>query len=54
MTNEDVLQNTLNIVIERLAKQCMSYETEIANLNAQIIILSSQLNTEKVKSEPEN
>jgi prefoldin subunit 5 len=43
MTNEDLLQKTLNITIERLGRQAISYEAEIANLNSQIIILSSQI-----------
>jgi len=43
MTNEDLLQKTLNTTIERLGRQAISYEAEIANLNSQIVILSSQI-----------
>jgi hypothetical protein len=43
MINEQVLQQTLNVTLDRFSKQTMSYEVEIANLNAQIIILNSQL-----------
>lgn len=42
MTNEEVLQRTLSTTLERIAKQTMSYETEIANLNAQLILMASQ------------
>jgi prefoldin subunit 5 len=44
MTNEELLQKTLNATIERLGRQAMNYEAEIANLNSQIVILSSQVN----------
>jgi prefoldin subunit 5 len=43
MTNEELLQKTLNSTIERLGKQSMNYEVEIANLNSQIILLASQV-----------
>ena len=43
MIDEDVLQKTLSSTIERLGKQAIGYETEIANLNAQIIILNNQI-----------
>jgi prefoldin subunit 5 len=43
MTNEDLLQKTLNATIERLGRQAINYEAEIANLNSQIAILSSQV-----------
>jgi prefoldin subunit 5 len=43
MTNEELLQKTLNATIERLGRQAMNYEAEIANLNSQIVILSSQV-----------
>lgn len=42
MNNEDLLQTTLSATIDRLAKQTKMYETEIANLNAQIIVLTEQ------------
>lgn len=44
MTNEELLQETLNATIQRLGKQATVYEAEIANLNAQIIILGKQIN----------
>ena len=43
MTNEDLLQKVLNSTIERFGRQTISYEAEIANLNSQIVILSSQI-----------
>lgn len=43
MENTEVLQRTLNATIERMGRQAMNYESEIANLNAQIVILQSQL-----------
>ena len=43
MTNEELLQSTLNATIERMGKQATSYEAEIANLNAQIILLNNRL-----------
>jgi predicted RNase H-like nuclease (RuvC/YqgF family) len=43
MNNEEVLQKTLSATLERLGKQATAYEVEIANLNAQIIMLNSQL-----------
>ena len=43
MTNEEVLQRTLIATISRLSKQAQSYEEEIANLNAQIIMLGDKV-----------
>jgi uncharacterized coiled-coil protein SlyX len=43
MTNEELLQKTLNATIERLGRQAINYEAEIANLNSQVVILSSQI-----------
>lgn len=43
MTNEEILQRTLNATLDRLGKQATAYEVEIANLNAQLIVLNSQL-----------
>ena len=43
MTNEELLQKTLNSTVERLGRQSMNYEAEIANLNSQIILLASQV-----------
>ena len=48
MNNEELLQKVLNSTIERMGRQAIAYEAEIANLSSQIIILSSQL--EEVKS----
>lgn len=54
MTNEELLQKVLNSTIERFGKQTINYEAEIANLNSQIIILSSQIEEIKnaVKEKP--
>jgi uncharacterized coiled-coil protein SlyX len=43
MTNEEILQKTLNSTLERMGKQAATYEAEIANLNAQLILLASRL-----------
>lgn len=43
MTNEELLQKVLNSTIERFGRQSVNYEAEIANLNSQIVILSSQI-----------
>jgi prefoldin subunit 5 len=43
MTNEDLLQKTLNTTIERLGRQSINYEAEIANLNSQIFILNDKI-----------
>jgi len=43
MNNEELLQEVINITLERFGKQSMMYETEIANLNAKVIILNSQI-----------
>ena len=42
MTNEELLQKTLNATIERFGRQAMSYEADIANLNSQIIMLNEK------------
>lgn len=54
MTNEELLQKVLNTTIERLGRQAISYEAEIANLNSQVAILSSQIEelNEKSKERP--
>lgn len=51
MTNEKLLEKVLAITIERFAKQATTYETEIANLNAQVIVLSSQIEILNKKAE---
>lgn len=51
MTNEELLQSILNITIDRMAKQAAKYETEIANLNAQIFMLTDQTNSEDANTE---
>lgn len=58
MTNEEILQRTLNATLERLGKQATAYEVEIANLNAQAIVLNSQIELlakqlEEKKNKPE-
>lgn len=54
MTNEELLQKILNNTIERLGRQAINYEAEIANLNSQILILNSQIEelNEKAKEKP--
>lgn len=51
MTNEELLQKTLNATIERLGRMAINYEAEIANLSSQIIILSSQIDEIKAKAQ---
>jgi uncharacterized coiled-coil protein SlyX len=43
MTNEEILQKTLNSTLERMGKQAATYEAEIANFNAQLMLLASRL-----------
>jgi prefoldin subunit 5 len=43
MTNEELLQKVLNNTIERIGRQAIAYEAEIANLSSQITILNSQI-----------
>ena len=43
MNNEELLQKVLNTTIERLGRQTINYEAEIANLNSQILILSDKI-----------
>ena len=43
MTNEELLQQVLNITLERLGKRASAYESEIANLHAQILVLNSKV-----------
>jgi hypothetical protein len=50
MTNEEILQKTLSATLERLGKQATAYEVEIANLNAQIVLLNSQVASLSKKS----
>jgi uncharacterized coiled-coil protein SlyX len=54
MTNEDLLQKVLNTTIERIGRQAVAYEAEIANLSSQIIILNSQIEeiNSSVKEKP--
>ena len=54
MTNEELLQKILNTTIERLGRQAINYEAEIANLNSQVLILSAQIEelNEKSKERP--
>jgi predicted nucleic acid-binding Zn-ribbon protein len=50
MTNEQVLQETLSNTLQRIGKKTVEYESEIANLSAQVIILTSQINELNEKS----
>jgi hypothetical protein len=43
MTNEELLQKILNNTIERIGRQAINYEAEIANLASQVMILTSQV-----------
>lgn len=54
MTNEELLQKVLNSTIERLGRQAINYEAEIANLSSQVLILSAQIEelNEKSKDKP--
>lgn len=50
MTNEQILQETLSNTLQRIGKKTVEYESEIANLSAQIIILNNQINELNEKS----
>jgi hypothetical protein len=50
MTNEQVLQETLSHTLQRIGKKTVEYESEIANLSAQIIILNNQITELNEKS----
>lgn len=54
MTNEQILQESLNNTIQRMGKKTIEYEAEIVNLNAEILILNSRINelNEKTKEKP--
>jgi prefoldin subunit 5 len=54
MNNEELLQRVLNSTIERISRQAVTYEAEIANLSSQIMVLSSQIEEIKnpVKEKP--
>ena len=43
MIDGELVQNVLNVTIERMGKQTIFYEAEIANLNAQIISLNKRI-----------
>lgn len=54
MTNEEMLQNVINTLIERMGRQTVTYESEIANLNAQVSLHQArvdELNVELQKVE---
>lgn len=53
MTNEELLQQVLNSTVDRLGKQAVYYEAEIAKLNSQIIILNKQIENLSQPSQPE-
>ena len=44
MTNEQLLQETLSATFQRIGKKVIEYEAEVANLNAQILLLNNQIN----------
>jgi uncharacterized coiled-coil protein SlyX len=44
MTNEELIQNVLNMTIDRIGKQTVAHESEIANLNAQLLVLNDKVN----------
>jgi uncharacterized coiled-coil protein SlyX len=43
MNNEELLQQLLNSTVDRLGKQAVYYEAQIAKLHSQIILLTKQL-----------
>lgn len=53
MENQELLQQVLNSTLERMARQSMNYEAEIANLNAQIILLKNQVDELQKPTTPE-
>ena len=54
MTNEELLQQILNSTIERIGRQTVQYEAEIANLSSQVLILNNQVKeiSEAAKEKP--
>ena len=54
MTNEELLQQILNSTIERIGRQTVQYEAEIANLSSQVLILNGQMKeiSEAAKEKP--
>ncbi len=54
MTNEELLQQILNSTIERIGRQTVQYEAEIANLSSQVLILNGQIKeiSEAAKEKP--
>jgi cell division protein FtsB len=56
MTNEELLQKILNNTIERIGRQAINYEAEIANLTSQVMILTAQVeelsDSTKIKAKP--
>jgi hypothetical protein len=55
MNDEELLQQVLNMTIERFGKQAKNYEAEIANLHAQILVLSNKaegMSKTKTKAAP--
>jgi hypothetical protein len=56
MTNEELLQKILNNTIERVGRQAINHEAEIANLTSQVMILTAQVeelsDATKVKTKP--
>jgi hypothetical protein len=42
MNREEVLEKLLNIAIERLGRQSLNYEAEVANLQGQVLMLKME------------
>lgn len=51
MDNAELLQKVLSQTIERMARQTAQHESEIANFNAQIILLQQQVNSLQSQNE---
>lgn len=43
METQQLLQQVLNSTLERMARQTFTYESEIANLNAQILLHKEEI-----------
>jgi hypothetical protein len=53
MNKEEILEKLLNMTVERLSRQCLNYEAEIANLQGQILMLSMENNVLKISKDAE-
>lgn len=55
MTNEELINKVLSATIERLGRQAINYEAEIANLTSQVMVLTDQVKElSKEKEKPKN